>query len=91
MAAIYPDRLLGLDAREVESLLGTAALIRREPPAQVWQYLGNDCVLHLFLYQKEDTYRVDYIETRQSRTGAAAENAACIAGLINDHKDLSAP
>jgi len=46
----HPDELVGLKPDEVTRLLGSPALIRHDPPAQVWQYRGRDCVLDLFLY-----------------------------------------
>ena len=48
-----PERLIGLSVGEAAELLGRPALVRREPPAEVWQYAGRECVLHLFLYDNE--------------------------------------
>ena len=79
--SIDPGILLGLRSDEVEDLLGTAALERREPRAQVWQYAHADCVLHVFLYEKEGTYLVEYYEAR-SANSTADVRATCVAGLI---------
>ena len=49
-----PQRLIGLTVGEAAELLGRPALVRREPPAEVWQYAGSECVLHLFLYEREN-------------------------------------
>ena len=48
-----PERLIGLTVAEAAELLGRPGLVRREPPAEVWQYAGSECVLHLFLYDRE--------------------------------------
>ena len=48
-----PERLIGLSVSQAAELLGRPALVRAEPPAEVWQYAGAECVLHLFLYEGE--------------------------------------
>jgi len=77
-----PSTLIGLDGDQVEQLLGAATLRRREPPAQVWQYPGQGCVLHLFLYEKDGAYRVEYFEARNSE-GNIEKDAACIDGVVD--------
>ena len=44
------SNLVGRDAREVAELLGPPHLKRRDPPAELWQYRAEPCVLDLFLY-----------------------------------------
>lgn len=79
-----PDLLIGLDTSQVAKLLGAADLRRREPPAQVWQYEDKQCVLHLFLYEKEGDYRVEYYEARDPG-GVQEAGGVCLASLIDDH------
>jgi len=79
-----PDQLIGLDTSQVEKLLGAANLRRREPPAQVWQYEDKQCVLHLFLYEKEGDYRVEYYEARDPG-GVQEAGGVCLASLIDGH------
>jgi hypothetical protein len=45
-----PDELVGLNPAQVTELLGNPGLVRRDAPAQIWQYRGPDCVLDLYLY-----------------------------------------
>lgn len=45
-----PEELVGLRPDEVKRILGSPALVRRDRPAQIWQYRSPDCVLDLFLY-----------------------------------------
>ena len=59
-----PERLIGLTVGEAARLLGRPALVRREPPAEVWQYAESECVLHLFLYQREGGPAVTHFEMR---------------------------
>ncbi len=59
-----PERLIGLTVGEAAKLLGRPALVRREPPAEVWQYAASECVLHLFLYEREGGAAVTHFEMR---------------------------
>jgi hypothetical protein len=47
-----PERLLGLGPNALSDLLGRPELIRRESPAQVWQYRATDCVFDVVLYRE---------------------------------------
>ncbi len=60
-----PPELIGLTRADVSRLLGAPTLLRREPPAEVWQYAGAVCVLHVFIYQEQDDSRVAYYEAAQ--------------------------
>ncbi|WP_119460480.1 hypothetical protein [Rhodospirillaceae bacterium SYSU D60014] len=96
-ADIDPARMVGLDGVALERLLGEPALVRRDAPAEIWQYRGADCVLDLFLYreaggqeasgQKEGRPRVLYLE---ARTGAAepAPTEGCIGSLLTTKRKL---
>ena len=61
-----PERLIGLNVTQASELLGRPALVRAEPPAEIWQYTGAECVLHLFLYEGDDAgvLAVTYYEMR---------------------------
>lgn len=59
------DKLLGLAADELQAALGAPARIRDEDTSRIYQYVGTDCVLDLFLYQEATgSYRVSYAEAR---------------------------
>ena len=47
-----PDlqNLLGMDRDGLRALLGKPTLRRSEPPAEVWQYIAAQCVLHVYFY-----------------------------------------
>src|SRR3546814_12494713 len=51
-----PAQLLGLDRDGVSALLGTPDLIRREAPAEIWQYVGGNCVFDVVLYERGASY-----------------------------------
>ena len=64
------------------ALLGPPKLLRRDPPAEVWQYLRDACVLQVFMYVPREGghHRVRHIELHDRR-GVAAPH--CYAALIN--------
>lgn len=76
-AAGMSTAVMGLDRSEVEQLLGRPGLVRRESPAEIWQYQTTSCVLDVFLYDEAEGPRVTYVEARS--TGAAEPIAAMAA------------
>ncbi len=73
-------KLVGMDQRELGNLLGKPSLLRGEQDAQVWQYGGASCVLHVFLYRDgaKGSYRVVYADavSRHRRTAIQASDAS---------------
>jgi hypothetical protein len=63
------DKLMGLAAEELQAALGKPARIRDEEDGRIYQYIGSDCVLDLFLYPEAaaGAYRVSYAEARSVR------------------------
>lgn len=84
------EELRGLDAAQLMQLLGKPTLLRDEVTAQMWQYRGETCVLHLFLYPSSGASgggekRVQYVEARPRQTGATAATTGpseCLATLV---------
>ena len=76
-----PERLIGLGTQGLSALLGEPALIRRESPAQVWQYQGYDCVFDVFFYNKNETDSVTYVEARDAEGNKTAPRA-CLNELL---------
>ncbi len=54
----------GLSQRQVNFLLGKPAYIRKEPPAELWQYKNNFCVVDLYFYEDLKPVTVEYTEMR---------------------------
>ncbi|HLI10136.1 MAG TPA: hypothetical protein VKY65_00935 [Alphaproteobacteria bacterium] len=71
-------QLKGLTAGELKRVLGTPTLLRRDGPAQLWQYAGTGCVLHVYLYDDGGTFRVAYSEVRVD-DAEIANPPACVA------------
>jgi hypothetical protein len=55
--------------------LGEPDFTRRDPPAEIWQYRGPNCVLDLFLYPEDGEMRVLHAATRERDRVRAPENS----------------
>lgn len=83
------EELRGMNAAQLTALLGKPTLMRNEATGQMWQYRGETCVLHLFLYPSgaaaNSEKRVQYVEARARQTGASAATSGpseCLATLV---------
>lgn len=81
-----PDELVGMLPDEVESRIGEPDHIWREPPAAVWQYHRGACVLHVFLYAKENGLSVVHYETRLRDSTDPPPAAGCYPALVEQAK-----
>ncbi|MEO3427784.1 hypothetical protein AAFN88_02930 [Pelagibius sp. CAU 1746] len=77
-----PDQLMGLDRGGVAALLGDPALIRREDPAEIWQYSAQGCVFDVVLYAAGQRYTVSYLEARDEASAAVQEARPCLNKLL---------
>ena len=74
--------LMDLDAESVRARYGQPRLLRKESPAQVWQYADDTCVLLVVLYDPKDgkgNPRVKYAQGRML-PGHETEAANCLTG-----------
>ncbi len=76
-----PAQLMGLGPRGLTDFLGPPELVRREDPAEIWQYRNQACVLDVFLYPESGNRQVTYVEARDS-AAAPAEPRACLGALL---------
>lgn len=67
---VSADRFKGQTGKEILMALGEPSFRRREPPAEVWQYYGQGCVLDLFLYDETGGQRVTHAELRSRNFNA---------------------
>ena len=81
--------LLGLSGDSVRGLMGSPGLVRKEAPAEVWQYLSNRCSLLVYLYPDGNTPRVRHAETlaRARNTNVADED--CMNELVKGTPPVS--
>jgi hypothetical protein len=78
----FKERLAGLEADEVSELLGPPSFERSEPPAKIWQYRAEKCVVDVFLYDDGDL-TVDFVEVR-GRDNAEVDEKACFASVLEN-------
>lgn len=83
-----PATLIGLDPGGLESMLGAPELRRREPPAEMWQYRTEACVLDLYLFADGDDAQsvpavVDYAARARTAEpdGGPVDPARCLGAL----------
>lgn len=76
-----PQELVGLDTETVANALGAPGQIRKEAPAQVWQYLSGDCVLDLYLYDQGGISRVTYLEARSPKA-ESSPTERCVKSVL---------
>jgi hypothetical protein len=81
-----PARFKGLIATEITTALGDPNSRRREPPAEIWQYYGEGCILDLFLYDEKDGKTVSHAELR-SRVPGQLPDADCLPKLLSGQRD----
>jgi len=76
-----PAQLMGLDRDGVGALLGTPDLVRREAPAEIWQYFAGDCIFDVVLYERGAGYAVSYLEARDT-AAAVQPPRPCLGKLL---------
>jgi hypothetical protein len=59
-----PGDLTGIESSALQRLLGTPGLVRKDYPAEVWQYRNPSCVLDIYLYPDHDRLTVAHAEAR---------------------------
>ena len=83
-AAIIDGRsnaFIGLDGRALANAFGQPQMVRKETPAEVWQYAGADCVVDFYLYDEDGRLRVAYVEARDMQADSAATER-CVKSLL---------
>ena len=84
---LSPDRLIGQNQERLIRLLGVPSFKRRDPPAEVWRYRDQSCLLDLYLYPPKGSgaagsLQVTFIEARTPQ-GPSAPVANCLNTLRN--------
>lgn len=59
------ETFLNRNGVEIAGVLGEPGFVRRDPPAELWQYRAAACTLDLFFYDDGDEdYRLAYLDFR---------------------------
>lgn len=64
-----PEEFIGYGPQRLLPIMGAPDFVRRDGPAQIWQYRAENCVLDLFLYGKNDDSQVRHVELRERVPG----------------------
>jgi hypothetical protein len=80
-----PEEFVGYKPDGLLPILGAPDFVRRDGPAQIWQYREKNCVFDVFMYREGDTSRVNHVELRErGETDEPAE--ACFARMRANRK-----
>lgn len=82
---LKPERIMGLTRTGLLDLLGKPDFLRRDAPAEIWQYRGKECILDVFLYHSGEHYRVLHFEVRD-RTAEPVATGRCFTALLEARK-----
>ena len=78
--------LLGKTRQEIEKVFGSPVLLRKDKPAEVWQYLTKDCALHLVFYptskDKFSGLTVQHISTNDRKKVVVVDSEACFGSQL---------
>ncbi|WP_096704526.1 hypothetical protein [Magnetospirillum sp. 15-1] len=72
-----PSALKGMSAAAIRRALGKPGFVRRDPPAEIWQYRVKVCTLDLFLYEDKGRMAVAHYAVRAPNGGFMGD-AACL-------------
>jgi hypothetical protein len=72
---------IGLAEQDLATVLGKPKLVRKDDPAEVWQYSGADCVVDFYLYDSDGRMTVAFVEARDSQADNAPTER-CVKSLL---------
>lgn len=75
MKTLEPAKLMGLTYEDAETAAGKPAATREEPPATVWRYQTEECVVDVFFYMDLATkqFRAVSYDVKPSKKTADAQ------------------
>ena len=77
-----PNSFIGLGDAELSRTLGQPKQVRRDEPAEIWQYSGADCVVDFYLYAADTGgLAVAYMEARNQAAEATPADR-CVKSLM---------
>lgn len=74
-------RIKGMEKTAIARLLGEPGFIRRDDPAEIWQYRGERCILDVFMYKDGNSFTAAYV-TLRSRTVERPADEECYANIF---------
>ena len=74
--------LAGWTGADVTRRFGQPRLLRREPPAEIWQFPGTACTLLVYLYPAGSGLAVQHADAIPRRPGTTVSSEDCIEALL---------
>lgn len=74
--------LVGLASRDVEGMLGRPRFVRRDGPAQIWQYGTDRCTLNVYFYREGAALTVRHAEFRE-RSADLVSSGGCDGAMVS--------
>ena len=74
-------RIKGMEKNAIARLLGEPGFIRRDDPAEIWQYRGERCILDIFMYKDGNSFTAAHV-TLRSRTVERPADEECYANIF---------
>jgi hypothetical protein len=75
------NSFIGLGDAELSRTLGQPKFVRKDEPAEIWQYSGADCVVDFYLYTGDAGLAVAYMEARD-QTAESTPTDRCVKSLL---------
>ncbi|WP_119303798.1 hypothetical protein [Dongia deserti] len=72
---------IGLGGADLSRTLGQPKLVRKDAPAEIWQYSGADCVVDFYLYAGATGLAVAYMEAR-NQVAESTPADRCVKSLL---------
>ena len=76
-----PTSFIGLGDADLSRALGQPKLVRKDDPAEIWQYSGADCVVDFYLYAGDAGLAVAYLEARDQAAESTPADR-CVKSLL---------
>jgi hypothetical protein len=76
-----PSSFIGLGDADLSRALGQPKQVRKDDPAEIWQYSGADCVVDFYLYQSDAGLAVAYMEARDQAAESTPADR-CVKSLL---------
>jgi len=76
-----PTTFIGLGDADLSRALGQPKLVRKDDPAEIWQYSGADCVVDFYLYAGDAGLAVAYLEARDQAAESTPADR-CVRSLM---------
>ncbi|MEZ5831217.1 MAG: hypothetical protein R3D05_08545 [Dongiaceae bacterium] len=76
-----PAAFIGVGEAELSRTLGEPKQVRKDEPAEIWQYYGAECVVDFYLYDGDTGLAVAYLEARNQAAESTPADR-CVKSLL---------